>query len=202
MWMDGAGRLPGQLFVVSGPSGAGKSTVLQRALNDPAANAQLSISATTREPRAGEVDGVAYYFQPVQEFVAARSRGELLEWAEYSGNFYGTPARPVLDALKAGRNVILEIEVEGAKQVRDFAPCAFFIFLRPPLFADLERRLEGRGSETDASLQSRLRMARRELAEAHWYDAQIINDDPDQAVRELVATLTRHGSGGPTPDAR
>ncbi len=202
MWMHGAGQLPGQLFIVSGPSGAGKSTVLHRAVQDPAANAQLSISTTTRPPREGEVNGVAYRFISEDQFHRDLDNGDYLEWAEYNGHHYGTPRAPVQQALRAGKNLILEIEVAGAKQIRDLIPCAFFIFLKPPLFVDLERRLEGRGSESDDSIQNRLVMARRELGDAHWYDTQIINDDPDRAVRELVATLTRHGCGGPNPDAR
>src|SRR3954452_13935296 len=134
MWVQGWGQLPGQLVVVSGPSGCGKSTVIRRALEHPDINVQLSVSATTREPRPGERDGVNYHFMNREQFVAARGRGEFLEWAEYNDQFYGTPARPVYDALASGRSVLLEIEVQGALQIRDSAPSALFVFIRTPRF--------------------------------------------------------------------
>ncbi|MFO0951341.1 MAG: guanylate kinase [Isosphaeraceae bacterium] len=196
MWVEGRGHLPGQLVVVSGPSGSGKSSVLRQALLHPGVNARLSVSATTREPRPGECDGVDYYFLTQNDFREAIGRGEFLEWAEYGPNLYGTPARPVYDALAEGMTVVLEIEVLGALQIRQHAPGALFVFIRTPTFRILEERLRGRGTETEASVLRRLRKARQELAEAHWYDVQIINDEFHRCVAEFVTTLSNVGPGG------
>jgi guanylate kinase len=180
--------------VLTGPSGSGKTTVIRRALAHPEMKGlELSVSATTRPPRPGEQDGVAYHFLTRDEFDARR--GKFLEWAEYNGNEYGTPQKPVFDALAAGRSVLLEIEVVGARQVREIAPTAFFVFLRTPSFRVLERRLLGRGTEDDAAIHRRLVKARAELAEAHWYDLQLINDDLDRCVEELVSALRTNGCG-------
>jgi guanylate kinase len=195
MWVNGWGELKGQLVVVSGPSGSGKSTVIRRALEDPGINIQLSISATTRERRPGEQDGVAYHFLSREQFDAARARGEFLEWAEYNNQLYGTPAKPVYEALASGRSVLLEIEVQGALHIRNTAPTAFFVFIRTPAFRDLERRLRLRGTEDEASLLRRLRKARAELAEAHWYDVQLINDDLDRCVEDFLLALKSNGCG-------
>lgn len=196
MWLEGKGRVPGQLVVVSGPSGSGKSTVVRRALGHPGLRAQLSVSATTRAVRSGERDGVDYYFLPPEEFRSAVARGDFLEWAEYNANLYGTPAAPVYRALTEGQSVLLEIEVEGAKQVRDRAPGALFVFIRTPTFRILEERLRGRGTETDEVVFRRLRKGRQELAEAHWYDIQLVNDDLDGCVEQFVDVLRSYGCGG------
>ncbi len=196
MWMAGRGELKGQLVVISGPSGCGKSTLIRRALGHPALrNYDLSVSATTRPQRPGEQDGMDYHFMSVADFEAARD-SEFLEWAEYNGHYYGTPAGPVLDALAAGRSVLLEIEVNGAKQIRSTAPSSFFLFVRTRTFRVLEQRLRQRGTEDDATIHRRLRKAREELAEAHWYDLQLINDDLDRAVQQFVSALRTYGSGG------
>ncbi len=196
MWVDGWGHLPGQLIVVSGPSGCGKSTVIDRALANPRTSAQLSVSSTTRAPRAGEQDGVNYHFVPDEHFRAAIERGEFLEHAEYNGNLYGTPAEPVYRALSDGKCVLLEIEVKGAMQVREHAPGALFVFIKAPTFAALEQRLRARGSEIEASLLRRLRIARSELDKAHCYDIILVNDDLDRCVEEFTTLLISYGCGG------
>lgn len=204
MWIEGRGHLPGRLIVISGPSGSGKSTLVRRLLDRGELNLQLSISATTRPPRPEEQEGVDYFFVPRDAMQGPHPRfgdGEYLERAEFNGNYYGTPAEPVFEAITRGRNVILEIEVQGATQIREKAPTATFLFIRTPMFEDLEKRLRSRGTETDASIHQRLVRARSELAEAHWYDAQIINDDLDRAVEELAHILTQHLRGGSASDA-
>jgi guanylate kinase len=197
MWVAGRGELKGQLVVVSGPSGCGKTTVIRRALEHPAMKGLvLSVSATTRPPRPGEEDGVHYHFMNRDEFDEASSKGKFLEYAEYNGHWYGTPERPVFDTLTAGRSVLLEIEVRGALQVRSIAPSAFFVFVRTPTFRILEQRLLGRGTENEAAVHRRLVKAREELADAHWYDVQVINADLDRTVEEFVAALRSNGCGG------
>jgi guanylate kinase len=195
MWLAGRGELPGQLVVVSGPSGCGKSTVIRRALERPELkNLRLSVSATTRLPRPGEQDGVDYYFMGAEEFRA--NLGNFLEWAEYSNHLYGTPKDPVFEALASGRSVLLEIEVVGARQVREIAPAALFVFVRTPWFRVLEQRLRRRGTEADPVIQQRLLKARQELDQAYWYDVQLINDDLDRCVEDLVSALRSNGCGG------
>jgi guanylate kinase len=195
MWVAGWGELKGQLVVVSGPSGCGKSTLIRRALNHPAMkNLRLSVSATTRTRRPGERHAVDYEFLTPDEFQARVD--EFLEWAEYNGNRYGTPARPVFEALAAGNSVVLEIEVQGARQVRAIAPASFFVFIRTPRFGILEQRLLLRGTENETTIHRRLIKAREELAEAHWYDVQLVNDDLDRSVEEFVTALRSNGCGG------
>jgi guanylate kinase len=196
MWVEGTGQVPGQLVVVSGPSGCGKSTVIRRALARPELKVQLSVSATTRPIRPGEQAGVDYFFLTADEFRASIDRGEFLEWAEYNDNLYGTPAGPVYQALAGGRSVLLEIEVKGALQVRQHAPSALFVFVRTPTFRTLEERLRGRGTESEATILRRLRKGREELAEAHWYDVQLVNDDLDLCVDAFVQVLESNGCGG------
>jgi len=195
MYVEGRGYLSGKLVVVSGPSGSGKSTLIRLALDRLGAAARLSISATTRPPREGEHDGVDYFFMNKAGFIERRDR-DFLEWAEYNGHFYGTPAAPVYDVLASGGCVLLEIEVQGALQVRRVAPEALFVFVKAPDFAELARRLRARGTEPDPVVLHRLRIAREELAEAHWYDAQIVNDDLDNCVEEFIALLKSYGCGG------
>ncbi len=163
MWIEGRGDLPGQLVVVSGPSGCGKSSLIRAALQRNELNAQLSVSATTRNPRPGERDGIDYHFFDLDEFAALRDSGGYLEYAEFNQNFYGTPAAPVQEALESGQSVILEIEVKGALQVREQAPSAFFLFVKTPSFRVLEHRLRTRGTESEASVLQRLRQARESL---------------------------------------
>jgi guanylate kinase len=196
MWVEGRGHLPGQLIVVSGPSGCGKSTVIRGALGRADLDVQLSVSATTRERRPGERDGVDYYFMDRDAFRGHVDRDEFLEWAEYNANLYGTPAVPVFDALAAGRSVILEIDVRGALQIRHLSPTALFVFIKVPDFRTLERRLRLRGTEDEPAILRRLRKAREELAEAHWYDVQLVNDELDRCVQDFIIILKTYGCGG------
>ena len=196
MWVEFWGELPGRLVVVSGPSGSGKSSVIKKVLEDPSLNFSLSVSATSRKPRPGEVEGVDYFFKTHAEFREAIHRGEFLEWAEYNENYYGTPDAAVFNTLKHGMSVLLEIEVDGAKQIRDRAPAALFVFLKTPRFQDLVERLYARGTETDAQIFRRLRKARVELAEAHWYDATLVNDDFNACVEALTQLLKTQRLGG------
>lgn len=195
MWVGNWGNLKGKLVVVSGPSGSGKSTIIRRALRDHDLNIQPSISATTRPRRPGEQDGVDYHFKEVEEFRRARDRGEFLEWAEYNGHLYGTPAEPVHQALSMGRSVLLEIEVRGARQIREKAPSSVFIFIRTSRFQMLEERLRRRGTEDEARIYNRLVRAREELEAAPWYDVQLNNDDLDRCVEEFVTALKANGCG-------
>lgn len=180
----------GVLVVIAGPSGVGKGTVHARvlaALDD----AVLSVSATTRPPRPGEVDGVAYHFVTEAGFEELVATGALLEWATYAGYRYGTPRGPVEAAVAAGEVVILDIEVQGALQVKDQDPHALLVFLRPPSMDELERRLRGRGTETDEVVTRRLARAREELAAAHRFDVEVVNDDLDACVAEVLGAIAR-----------
>lgn len=150
----------------------------------------LSVSATTRPPRAGEVDGVDYMFVDTDTFDRMVAAGDLLEWAEvFAGTRYGTPRAFVETQLAAGRDVVLEIDVQGAAQVRERAPEAVLILLTPPSMDDLERRLRGRGTEDEGSLAVRLAAAERELAQEGWFDHRIVNDDLERAVAEVAAII-------------
>ena len=175
----------GSLIVYSGPSGVGKGTVLKEALKKDSSLA-LSISATTRKPREGEIDGVNYFFITREEFLKKIERGEMLEYAEYNGNFYGTPKDFVEKSLENGKNVILEIEVQGAFKVKDLMPDAVLIFLLPPSFRELRARLEGRKTETKEQIEGRLSAAEREIKEAPKYDFLIVNDDIEETACDLV----------------
>ena len=176
----------GNLFVISGPSGAGKGTLVARLLQE-VPDTFLSISATTREPRDGEKDGVHYHFISEERFQEIADEGGFLEWARYSKACYGSPAKPVLDNLAAGNQVILEIDVQGAFQVRERVPEAHLVFIEPPSFEELERRLRGRGTEDEQKIQERLAAARVELSRKEEYDIRLVNDDLDKAAAELVA---------------
>ena len=179
----------GLLIVMSGPSGAGKSTVIGR-LMKKRSDVRFSVSATTRNPRPGEEDGVDYFFRTREEFLRMIGEDAFLEHAEYVGNFYGTPARPVDERLEEGWNVLLDIEVQGAAQVLQKRPDAVSIFLAPPSLAELERRLRGRGTDTEEKIAGRLETARRECALAKNYTYIVVNDDADKAARELDAIIT------------
>lgn len=178
----------GVLIVLSGPSGAGKSTVVARAM-EGRDDLCFSTSATTRQPRPGEVDGREYFFVTQQRFDEMVAHDELLEHAVYVTNSYGTPRRFVEDKLEAGMNVLLDIEVQGARQVAEKCPDAVKIFVIPPSLEELERRLTGRGTDTSDAIQGRLKRAREEYCEADFYDYIIINDDVDTAARELSAII-------------
>jgi guanylate kinase len=177
----------GRLLVVSGASGSGKSTVVNHLAADPNLNPYVSVSATTRAPRPGEQHGREYLFLNRQEFEDLKAANELLEFAEVHGNYYGTPARPVLERVNSGGLAILEIDVQGAYQVKQRLPQALFVFIHTPSMDILESRLRNRGTDSDEVIQKRLENARREIEQSHWYDHQIINDQLDRAVGELVA---------------
>lgn len=184
----------GRLVVVSGPSGAGKTSVLQRVFGASSLPLVQSVSATTRPPRSGETDGVDYHFLSDEEFQVRRQRGDFLECFEVfgQGHWYGTLESEVTTGLAAGKWVVLEIDVQGALAVMKRFPDAITIFLRPSSRQELERRLRGRGTETEEAIQRRLARADRELAQADRYQYQVINDNMDQAVQELCGILTSH----------
>ena len=174
------------LVVLSGPSGVGKSTVV-KALRAEHPEVWLSVSATTRFPRPGETHGVHYRFVTREEFAELVESGGLLEWAEFAGNLYGTPRQPVLDNLAAGRPVVLEIDLQGARQVRALMPGAKLVFLAPPSWDELVRRLTGRGTEDAAVVERRLAVAREELAAEPEFDVTLVNTSVPDVVGQLVA---------------
>ena len=180
----GAASGAGSLLVVSAPSGAGKTTLCKRLLAEVPA-IEFSVSHTTRTPRAGERDGIDYHFVAQGEFEALRARGEFLEWATVAGHLYGTSAAAVRTALGRGRDVLLDIDTQGAASVRRLDPAAVQIFILPPDPEALRSRLEGRGSESAKDLQRRLGLARGEIDQAHLYDYIIVNDDLDEAYERL-----------------
>ena len=179
----------GRLIVVSGPSGAGKSTVVFKAINGRDKMC-FSTSVTSRKPRPGEVDGREYFFIDAARFEQMVQNDELLEHAVYVGNYYGTPRKFVEDKLSAGESVFLDIEVQGARQVKEKMPDAIMIFLIPPSLGELKKRLESRGTETEETIKGRLARAREEYAEADFYDYIVVNDDIDAAANELLSILT------------
>ena len=179
----------GKTFIISGPSGVGKSTVLS-ALLEKRPNVYFSVSATTRDPRPGELDGIHYHFMDVDSFRKWIAMDQFLEYAEYVGNFYGTPKRCVDEAMDQGKDVILDIEVQGAIQVTSKRPDTVRIFIAPPSWAELERRLTERGTDSKDKIQKRLLRAKVEFQTAHTYDYFVINDTVENAVKELDAIMT------------
>ena len=175
---------PGRLTVITGPSGVGKGTLVGQLLQRHP-EIWLSISATTRAPRSGEQDGVQYFFLDRSGFERQIEAGGFLEWAEFAGNLYGTPRQPVETQLNAGRPVLLEIELEGARQVRRSFPAGFQLFIKPPSLQELERRIRGRGSDSEEAIGRRLERARVELAAEDEFDAALINADLEAALGEL-----------------
>ena len=179
-----------RLFVVSGPSGAGKGTIVEGVL-EQRPDIFLSVSATTRPARAGEVDGIHYHFVPPDEFARMREQGEFLEWAQVFDNFYGTPRGPVERAVAAGKDVIAELDIQGAMMVKRARPDAILVFIEPPSLDDLAPRLRGRGTEDATAMKRRLQAAYEEIKRKESYDHVVVNDDPDEAVRELLRILER-----------
>jgi guanylate kinase len=181
----------GEVFIVSGPSGAGKGTLV-KALLQRIPDLWLSVSATTRAPRPGEVEGVHYVFLAAEEFERIAAGGGFLEWAEVHGNCYGTLRSVVEDRVRTGQTVILEIDPQGAEQVRRTMPSAVLVFTAPPSFSELRRRLEKRGSETPEQIERRLHRAAEELEIADTYDYVVINDDVARATDELACIVESH----------
>ncbi len=177
-----------RLTVLSGPSGVGKSTVVAH-MRKVHPEVWLSVSATTRKPRPGERHGVQYFFVDDEEFDKLVANGELLEWAEFAGNRYGTPRKAVLDRLESGEPVLLEIDLQGARQVRESMAEAHLVFLAPPSWDELVRRLTGRGTEAPEVIERRLEVARVELAAEKEFDATLVNTSVEDVSRELLALM-------------
>lgn len=175
----------GLLIVLSGPSGVGKGTVRRAIFEDPDTDFRYSISMTTRNKREGEVDGVDYFFKSREEFETLIEQDAFIEYAEYVGNYYGTPVQYVKDTMERGKDVFLEIEVEGAKQVRKKFPEALFIFLAPPTLEHLEERLIGRGTESQEVINHRISEARKEVEMMNLYDYVVINDEVMDAKEKV-----------------
>ncbi len=178
----------GRLVVLSGPGGVGKSSVARvlRTRDE----FWVSVSATTRQPRTNEIDGFDYYFYTDEEFDRAVKNDLFLEWAAFAGARYGTPRTPVLEARKQGKNVLLEIDIEGAKQVKAKEPEALLVFLQPPSWEELVARLEGRGTDSAERRSARLELAQEELAQAHYFDESLINDQVESVVEHLISLAT------------
>ena len=180
----------GLLIVLSGPSGVGKGTVLRRFIDDPQLNLAYSISLTTRAPRKGEVDGQHYHFVSKAYFKKCIAEGRLLEYAKFVDNYYGTLKAEVATLRSQGKNVLLEIEVQGALQVKEKCPEALSIFIMPPDFAELERRIRGRSSEDEEMIAKRLRKAKKEMRLVDHYKYIVCNDDPQMAA-DLIAVIIK-----------
>lgn len=177
-------------MVLAGPSGVGKGAIVSRLLA-ARPDLQLSISATTRRPRPDEIDGRHYYFVDQETFDRLVAAGGLLEWAEIFGNHYGTPREPVERALAGGRNVVVEIDVQGARQIRAALPDAYMLFIKPPTLEELERRLRTRDTESDEQVRRRLAKAAEELAAEPEFDATVVNDRLDDAARQVIELVDR-----------
>ena len=187
---------PGRLFILSAPSGTGKSTV-GRLVREHMPQLEYSVSLTTRAPRPGEKEGEDYHFVSREQFQAKVAAGEMAEWAEVCGNLYGTSAKVLAQALDQGRHILLDIDVQGARQLRQRFSQAVFIFLQPPSMGELERRLRGRGTEDDQAIAARLAQAQNEMQEAQHYDFQVVNDDLARAVVEVITIIRTWGGGAP-----
>ncbi|MCI1894590.1 MAG: guanylate kinase [Lactobacillus sp.] len=175
----------GMLIVLSGPSGVGKGTVRQAMLQDDFRDFQYSVSMTTRKPRPGEKDGIDYYFRTKEQFEQEIADGQMLEYAKYVDNYYGTPLKYVNQTLDAGRDVLLEIEVKGAMQVRAKCPDGVFIFLTPPDLVALKHRLVGRGTDDIATINKRIQQAAQEIKMMENYDYAVVNDEVPLAVKRI-----------------
>ncbi|MGI6032820.1 MAG: guanylate kinase [Coriobacteriales bacterium] len=180
--------MPGSLFVISGPSGAGKGTLVSRVVKR-IPSIWVSVSATTRAPRVGEVDGVSYVFMSTEEFERTIKEGGFVEWARVHEHYYGTPVAPIKEHLEKGDDVLLEIDVQGAFQVREKFPDAKLVFIAPPSMEVLEQRLRGRATDSEEEIARRLVNARGEMEASSRYDEVIVNDDLDRATDMLVKVL-------------
>lgn len=178
----------GLLLVISGPSGTGKGTVCKRLL-EKNENIFLSVSATTRKPREGEIDGVSYHFYDEDKFKNLIAKNQFIEWAAFCDNYYGTPKAPVEENINKGKDVLLEIEIEGAMKVRSKYPEGVYIFLFPPSIETLADRLRGRGTETEDVIAKRLERAKQELEMCTKYNYYVVNDDLEKAVQEIEAII-------------
>jgi guanylate kinase len=185
----------GKLIVVSGPSGAGKSTLTRAAL-DAVDDLAYSVSATTRRPREGEVNGRDYVFLSREEFEKWISEGRFLEWAEYSGNLYGTPEQRVEEFLTSGLSVVLEIELQGARMVRQKRPDAVMIFVRAPSLEETRKRLEGRATEDSEALEARMSTALSEVSARGEFDYEVVNSDREKAREDIIETIKNVIEGG------
>lgn len=179
----------GLLIVFSGPSGAGKDTILKKLL-ESSQNIKLSISATTRSPRTGEQDGIDYHFLTKEKFLQLIEKDEMLEHAEYCGNFYGTPSAPIKNWMNGGNDVILEIEVQGGSQIKKKRPDCVSIFILPPSIQELEKRLRARNTENEETIQKRMAVAREEIKLAKNYDYVVINDTVENAVNKIHTIIS------------
>jgi guanylate kinase len=179
----------GKLYIISGPSGSGKSTLLTDVLKK-LENNYFSVSATTRSPRHGETHGVEYIFMTHENFNTMLENGQFLEYAKYAGNYYGTPIEPIIKQLELGKDIFLDIEVQGALQVRKKMPEAILIFAIPPSFDELEKRLRKRSTETEDKIRERLDTARLEYEKASEYNYIVITDKPGAAANEIIAIVT------------
>ncbi|MFD1735761.1 guanylate kinase [Bacillus salitolerans] len=179
----------GLLIVLSGPSGVGKGTVRKEIFSDENTNLQYSISMTTRSPREGEIDGVDYFFKSRSEFEKLIEENKLLEWAEYVGNYYGTPIEYVEETLQSGKDVMLEIEVQGALKVRNAFPEGLFIFLAPPSLSELKNRIQTRGTETEELINNRMTVAKEEIEMMDAYDYVVENDKVELACERIKAIV-------------
>lgn len=190
----------GKLLVVSGPSGVGKSSVINGVLD--CCRSAFSVSATTRTPRPGEVDGREYHFVDREDFTELITSGGMLEWAEYGGHFYGTPRKPVIDQLETGVHVVLDIENDGAHQVKGSYPDAVLVFVLPPSREELERRLRSRGDTSDEDIERRLAVADEQIADAHaFYDHLVVNDELETAISRIVSILQDPATPSEGPNA-
>ncbi len=186
----------GRLIVLTGPSGVGKGT-LMRSLLERHPELYYSVSATTRSPRPGEIDGKHYHFIDRSKFEKLVARGEFLEWAEFAGNYYGTPRQAVINQINSGKSVVLEIELDGARQIRNSFEDAFSIFILPPSMTELEKRIRGRGQDPEDAIARRLHRAQEEINAANEFDLQIVNDDFEAALSSIEAALNNFT---PKPD--
>ncbi|WP_019509420.1 guanylate kinase [Pleurocapsa sp. PCC 7319] len=179
---------PGKLIVITGPSGVGKGTIVSLLLQRYP-QLRVSVSATTRQPRPGEIEGVDYYFLSKKDFETAILNQELLEWAEYAGNYYGTPKAQVVKQIEDGNYIILEIELAGARAIANIFPEARRIFILPPSIEELEQRIRIRGKNSEESIAQRLEIAKQEIAASDEFDFQIVNDDLESAIAQLETAI-------------